>query len=328
MPWNPQRVVQRNGRVIRLLSDHEEVHLATMLPVAGELERLLGLEARVRMKIKAASGVYGMESEVIEGSELDELRSFAERLADGDSTLLDEAEDESGAFVGEELRRIIARAAAEGEIERVMRLPWGIGACVRQTPERRARGRPGVFFACRTPPMQDAEGGYRYWRYVELFDDDELVSGDLEMLRRIDPSGLAQAEAGELDLERAWAVASCDIVAAHNERTDLRAQEERIGPRQRWALDVLRDPGVALPDGADLADEALSVERSSALRRALGEVEGAVLEADISKDEAAARIVSVVEQFGLRPVDPPPLASPITADDLGVVCWMGVLPPS
>ena len=36
--------------------------------------------------------------------------------------------------------------------------------------------------------MQDAEGGYRYWRYVELFDDDELVSGDLEMLRRIDPS--------------------------------------------------------------------------------------------------------------------------------------------
>ena len=67
MPWNPQRVVQRNGRVIRLLSEHEEVHLWTMLPEPGELERLLGLEARIQAKVKAASGVYGMEAEVIEG---------------------------------------------------------------------------------------------------------------------------------------------------------------------------------------------------------------------------------------------------------------------
>ena len=35
MPWNPQRVVQRNGRVIRLRSPHDEVFLTTMLPDAG-----------------------------------------------------------------------------------------------------------------------------------------------------------------------------------------------------------------------------------------------------------------------------------------------------
>src|SRR5207248_6571591 len=40
MPWNPQRVVQRNGRVIRLKSPHEEVHLSTMLPEPGALEEL------------------------------------------------------------------------------------------------------------------------------------------------------------------------------------------------------------------------------------------------------------------------------------------------
>ncbi len=61
MPWNPQRVVQRNGRVIRLLSEHEEVLLTTMLPEPGELDALLGLEARIQGKIKAAGGVYGME---------------------------------------------------------------------------------------------------------------------------------------------------------------------------------------------------------------------------------------------------------------------------
>ena len=83
MPWNPQRVVQRNGRVIRLLSEHEEVLLTTMLPEPGELDALLGLEARIQGKIKAAGGVYGMESEVIEGLEA-ELHSFAERLAGED----------------------------------------------------------------------------------------------------------------------------------------------------------------------------------------------------------------------------------------------------
>ncbi len=46
MPWNPQRVVQRNGRVIRLRSDHDEVFLTTTLPEPGELEDILGLEAK------------------------------------------------------------------------------------------------------------------------------------------------------------------------------------------------------------------------------------------------------------------------------------------
>lgn len=326
MPWNPQRVVQRNGRVIRLMSEHDEVHLVTMLPTPGELERLLGLEARVRMKIKAASGVYGMESEVIEGMELGALRSFADRLADGDATLLDEAEGESGAFVGEELRRIIARAAAEGELERVWRLPWGIGACVRQTAQRAAAGSAGVFFACRTPPMQDADDGYRYWRYVEQ-PSGELVTSDLDMLRRIDPTGLQEVDADGLDLEGAWAIAAADIVEAHNARADLRGQEEPVGPRQTWALEVLRDPLVALVDGAEAAEEALTVTRSSTVRRALGDVEQAVLDGVISRDEAARRIVAVVEEFGLRPVAAAPLPRRITTDDVGVVCWMGVLPP-
>jgi hypothetical protein len=133
------------------------------------------------------------------------------------------------------------------------------------------------------------------------------------------------AEPPGLDLEAAWEAASQDIVRAHNERTDLRRAQEQIGPRQRWALDVLRDFMVALPPGADAAEEALSVERSSAVRRALGEIESALGDAEISRDEAAGRVVALVEDFGLRPVEPPPLPERIEVDDLGVVCWMAVL---
>ncbi len=39
-------------------------------------------------------------------------------------------------------------------------------------------------------------------------------------------------------------------------------------------------------------------------------------------------IVAVVEQFGLQPVEEPALPERVTADDLGVVCWMAVLPPA
>ena len=324
MPWNPQRVVQRNGRVIRLLSDHDEVYLWTMLPTPGELERLLGLEARIQAKVKAAGGVYGMEAEVIEGLE-SELRHYATRLAEGDAELLDESEETSGAFIGEELRRLIDRALAEGEVERVLRLPWGIGACFRQTAWGRSQGTPGVFFATRTPAMPGAPDGYRYWRFVEV-PGGALVKTDLEVLRRIDPQGGEPAELEGVDLEAAWESAAADIVAAHNERTDLRAVQEQIGPKQRWALEVLRDPAVALPAGADLADEALSVERSSAVRRAIGEIQDRVLAAEISRDEAAQEIVRVVNDFGLQPVESQALPEKITAEQLGVVCWMAVLP--
>jgi superfamily II DNA or RNA helicase len=325
MPWNPQRVVQRNGRVIRLLSEHDEVLLTTMLPDPGELERLLGLEARIQAKIKAAA-VYGMESQVIEGT-LTELRSYAQRLADGDETLLDQAEDESGAFVGEQLRRMIDRAVKEGEVERVLRLPWGVGACFRQTADGRSRGPGGIFFATRTPPMSGDERGYRYWRFVEL-PGEELITGDLEILRRIDPGGGIPVPSGELDLdlERAWKIAVADIIEAHNGRADLRAGQEPIGPRQRWALGVLRDPGVAYAAGADLAEEALSVGRGSAVRRALGEVEGQVDGAHLTLDDAAVKIVRIVDEFGLQPIAAAPLPERIDEDDIGVVCWMAVLP--
>ena len=129
------------------------------------------------------------------------------RLADGDAELLDESEETSGAFIGEELRRLIDRALAEGEVERVLRLPWGIGACFRQTPGGRSQGAPGVFFATRTPAMPDAPDGYRYWRFVEL-PGQELVSTDLQILRRIDPHGGEAVEFEGVDLEAAWEAAA------------------------------------------------------------------------------------------------------------------------
>nr|MDQ3320767.1 SWF/SNF helicase family protein [Actinomycetota bacterium] len=328
MPWNPQRVVQRNGRVIRLLSPHQEVYLTTMLPEPGELEQLLKLEARVRAKILAAS-IYGMESEVLDGIET-ELRSYAKRLAEGDLDQAGEIEEDvaSDAFVGEQLRARLARAREEGELRRVESLPWGIGAVVRP-PLWRARGRPGVFFGARTRAMPGADRGYRYWRFIEFEDEGESLASDLEILRRIDPDGADELpDAAGIDLEGAWRRAATEIVAEHNRRADPRAAQESIGAAQRFALDLMRDPAVILPSGAETAAEALSVERSSAVRRRLNEIRAELTEESITRNEAVAAIVALVEELGLQPVRLDELPREITDEDLGVVCWMAVLPPA
>lgn len=322
MPWNPQRVVQRNGRVIRLKSPHDEVHLATMLPSEGDLEALLSLESTLRRKIRAAS-VYGMESGVLDDVET-ELRNYAARLAAGDDTLLHEEDDASGAsgFAGEALRALLMRALHEGEVARLRALPWGIGAAFQQGPDVPSMGTPGVFFACRTT------GGQRYWRYAET--DGDLLTEDAVMLRRINPGTASGSElpAGDPILESTWHQAAESIVAEHNRRADPRFEQERIGPSQRNALAILRDPAVALPADAAEAEEALSVERGPLIRRALSEIARLLNEAQIDRDEAARRIVGVVSEFGLQSVDPPPPLEPITPDELGVICWMAVLPPT
>jgi len=314
MPWNPQRVVQRYGRVIRLKSPHETVTLTTMLPAPGELEALLGLEATIRRKIISA-GVYGLDVEVVAGAALAELRSYADRLAAGDPGLLDEeGAPATGTFAGEELRAELMRAVSEGELARLRALPWGIGAAFQQVQGVPSRGAQGVFFACRT------RDGRRYWRYVEA--EGSVVTEDAEMIRRINPGSAPAAVVTGIDLDAAWQTASVSIVDEHNRLADPRAVGERLGPAQRWALDLLRDPIVALPAGATRADEALSVERNSTVRQALTAIRDRVESATISRDEAARGIVGTVDDFGLQVIPPPPPLAPITEEDIGVVCWM------
>lgn len=226
----------------------------------------------------------------------------------------------SGAFLGEELRARVQRVVEEGELTRVRALPWGIGSVFHQTARGASVGRPGVFFATRT------KTGDRYWRYVEFGDD--LIDSDLEMLRRIDPEGSRAGTLEQVDLEAAWRRASADIVAEHNRRADPRAAQEAIGPAQRFALELLRDPTVILPEGAERAAEALAAARGTAVRRALNEIRGDSDDERISRNEAASRVVRLVEDLGLRPVAADEFPDEITDDQLGVVCWMVVLADS
>ena len=267
-----------------------------------------------------------MEVEVIDGIESD-LRQYAARLAGGDTELVGDIDDGlSGAFLGELLRAKLLRAQLEGELKLVETLPWGIGAAFRQKAGGSSRGKPGVFFATRTRPIDGASRGHRYWRYAET--GGEVLDTDLEMLRRIDPEGGQPADVADVDLEAAWAVAAASIVEEHNSRADPRAAQDAIGPAQRFALELLRDPTVILSEGAERAADALAVERSSTVRRALNEIAAETREERISRNDGARRVVELVAKLGLQPVKHDEVPAKISEDDLGVVCWMAVLAAS
>ena len=307
-------MVQRYGRVIRLKSPHSEVHLTTMLPEPGELEEILKLEIAIRRKIVAARP-YGMEVQVIDKSE-EEARAYAQRLADGDTTLLDEDDEAGGAhgFSGEALRAELRRELEEGRGEELKSLPWGIGAAFRQGPDAPSTGASGVFFACRAK-------GERYWRYV---DSQGVIGEPAPILRRINPGCAPGEDELPVDLETAWEKAVTSIVEEHNQEV-VAGSPESLRPIQQWALEVLVDPTIAVPPDGAKAYEALRVGRNQPVRRALGNVRRLVDAEKITRSGAAKRIVNVVKMYGLRSVEPAPQREEITAEDVGVVCWMGVL---
>ena len=320
MPWNPQRVVQRYGRVIRLKSEHDRAYLTTMLPEPGDLEEMLSLEAVIRRKIKAAR-TFGMEIQVLEGEEEREIRSYARRLTEGDPSLLDETDPEGASpdLSPEQMRSRLRRAFEEGEADRLRRLPWGIGAGFRQGVGVPSTGPPGVFFACRTTT------GHRYWRYVET-SDSTVASAPATILRRIDPGNAPNVDQPPMDLEAAWQTAASSILEEHNRRASASGDPAPVGPIQRWALEVLRNPLALVPRDAEAAYLALSTDRNQPVRSALGAIRRDLKKDQISLTSAAARVVEVVRSYGLRQVEPPEPLAPITEDDITVVCWLAVLP--
>lgn len=66
--WNPLRLIQRAGRIDRLSSGHEEIHISSFLP-QRELEASLGLEAVLRQRIAEFITVFGEDSQVLPTTE-------------------------------------------------------------------------------------------------------------------------------------------------------------------------------------------------------------------------------------------------------------------
>ena len=114
----------------------------------------------------------------------------------------------------------------------------------------------------------------------------------LPIIRRINP-GAADGTDIPADIEPAWRLAVQSIIDEHNGRANPPPETSRLPPSQRFALELLADPAVALPDGAEDAYELLSAPRDGAVKLALSAVQRRLAARDIDRIDAAREIVAI-----------------------------------
>lgn len=342
MPWNPMRLVQRNGRIDRLGRPFagEEIYLYNLFP-AGELDQILSLYDRLRQKIAHANISVGMEAPVFEDAAAIE-RNFADtseqirEIAAENERVLDDAERQLDAFSGEEFRMELRTALAAERLRELLAMPHGAGSGFRdvELPE----GTRGVFFGVRVllgsrPVPGDTDE--RAWRYVDVAAPEEPITDELEILRRIRceegtprelPNGIQPT------LYELWESTQRAILAEYEERLDPAAAATRIPASQSWAIDLLAAEGPSLAElgvpasALREAAGALSVPRGPLVLRALSARRRELRDGDVTPAGAAIGILDVVQREGLRPPDADSQTAPstITRERVRLVCYQVV----
>jgi superfamily II DNA/RNA helicase len=313
LPWNPMRLVQRNGRVDRIGSKHDVVHLYTFFP-DQDLDDLLDLEASLRRKIAQANAAVGVETGVLPGDDavervFDDTRAEIVRIAGEDADFLDQKEAELDAFSGEVFREELREAlmqAREGELKS---LPWGIGSGFRGQPTS------GVVFAARA-------GSRVEWQFVP-FDGGDLSSDRLSLLgiSRCSPTTIRHLpDDVRVRLFSMWDRARDAILANRQAELDPATRAAAVPKAQRDAVSLLFGATMIEPAVQERVIEALQAPWPLTVSRAL---RGILDRADASDSAKVEQVVAYVESEGLRaprvPVEPS-----VGRDDIHLVCYQAV----
>lgn len=68
LPWNPVRIIQREGRIDRITTEHDYINLYNFMP-DKDLEKLLNLVDKLNKKISSINTTIGNESKILSESE-------------------------------------------------------------------------------------------------------------------------------------------------------------------------------------------------------------------------------------------------------------------
>jgi PLD-like domain/Helicase conserved C-terminal domain/SNF2-related domain len=339
MPWNPMRLVQRNGRIDRLNSPFagQEIYLYNLFP-AGELDEILKLYERLLRKIAHANISVGMEAPVFEDAAATE-RNFADTaeqirgIVGEDDGILDAAEAQLDAFSGEEFRMELRSALAAERLRELLAMPHGAGSGFRN--EALPEGTQGIFFCVRVllgPRSVPSALDERAWRYIDLVAADEPLRDELEILKRIrcrDGTPRELPEEVAPTLYELWNAAQGAVMAEYEERLDPLRASTRIPSSQSWAIDMIAGEGTGLADRGVRASalreaaSALSVPRGPLVLRRLSALRRELRDGDLTPAAAVLGVLETVEREGLRPVDEESDSRPptITPERVRLVCY-------
>jgi chaperonin cofactor prefoldin len=319
LPWNPMRVVQRNGRIDRVNSPHSKIYPITFFP-EDRLDDLLELEHRVRQKLTQAARSIGVSGGVI--PDMESLnQNFAERVEDigsiqeEDTDFYEEGGGTAAAYSGEEYRQEL-RNGLDTRENQVTSLPWAAGSGF-------VGDNPGYFFCARI-------GDEVFMRFLpqEMDDDDEIVQDTLTCLKRIECTEETDRTLPEPMGDRvytAWDTARSDIYAQWQEQTDplnvqpdIRKLFREVGEhlRENWPDDMTQD---------ELQETVEAVEAPWG-RRYERELREIYENKSLGPAEKSRQLAEKVDDLGLQPFEAPDPLPPIQEDEVKLICWMVVAP--
>lgn len=326
LPWNPMRIVQRHGRIDRIGSKHDYVHLGLFFP-AERLDELLELEERLERKLALADAAVGA-GEVLPGrGPGHEVNLADDRVVDDFEKLLD-AGGSSASLSGEEYRRRLYDAFGKEPTLKadVTSLPYGSGSGF-VNPVVHGNG----YVFC----IKIGRSAKPWFRYVPVADDwsikytedgQPLVSPDtLIALRAADPlhsSAERWLPDGVYDKAfDAWAVARDSAYAAWNELTDPNAFQPDLplAFRDAYTLVLQRGGYLGRESQIELANRLRSVPTAKVSRQVRG-----VLNQGRTDEERIALVIEVLDEAGIT-VPPPREPLPgIEKHEVRLVTWMAV----
>lgn len=329
LPWNPMRLVQRHGRIDRIGSPHRTVYLRCVFPDA-QLDELLGLEERLHRKIAQAAAAVGV-TEVLPGSKASEVnfaetREEIERLRQGDTELFERGGSSKGVLSGEEYRQELRKALENPTLAaRIKSLPWGSGSGM---AVQRQGGSLGYIFCVRVGDHERP-----LFRYIGMEDplspeivDDTLACLDyarpqqeFETARILDDATYASA----FD---AWKYALDSIVEQWNRAADPANLIPPVPKTMLRAVEMVRasKPPSMTTEEADRLVESLEAPYPERVVRTIRSAMGI----DGTDTERVEAISQCVADLGLEPSPPPEPLPEITGDDVHLMCWLALVPPS
>ncbi len=231
--WNPTRMVQRAGRIDRIGTDFDVLHVYNMFPDEG-LERLLGLVESLTRKIADIDRLGMLDASVLGEEVHPQTFNTLKRIRGEDQSVIEEEEQFTELVSSEGLLqqlRAFLDAGGRGALEI---LPDGIHSGLRRPGAR------GVFFYFRG---LNGDGNLNFWKYYDLkgnriLDNRHVVASLISCAPDTPRAVDQQVVKLVFDLQEK---VIADILRSHEELAALQVAPQALDPLQQTVATVIQN---------------------------------------------------------------------------------------
>ncbi|NQT40175.1 MAG: helicase [Planctomycetes bacterium] len=313
LTWNPIRLVQRNGRIDRIGSPHEQIAIYNMFP-EDALEELLHLVERLASRISTIDDLGLLDASVL--GEIVHPRTFntLRRIRDEDGAILDEEEARAELAGPEILLKHLKDVLNREGGETIAELPNGIHSGLRRQKCH------GMFFYFQSPRVT-GEGKRHFWRYIDA-NTHQIKENRYEIAQLISCHPDEPRYIGDQDVFALQEKVIHHILAAEREVEAKAAAPTTVDPIQQTVAEELKDALRRQTIDRDLAKTCI---------RFLGQPMGRSLHVKLRKahdvwsdnrDDAAllATIGVMADQFAKERTSPESIGK-TRREDLELICF-------